>query len=48
MMILTAATTGADQLGCLAGRPQAKPACLIQDISGWRGDLLNGRFHNGE
>ena len=47
--ILTAVTIGADQLGCLAGRLQAKPAYLAKDVSGAGGAiLLNGRFYNGE
>ena len=46
---LTAVTIGADQLGYLARRPQAKPAYFAQDISGARAViLLNGRFYNCE
>jgi len=47
--MLTAVTIGADQLGCLSGRPQAKPTYFAHDLSGARAViLLNGRFYNSE
>jgi hypothetical protein len=47
--LLTAVTIGADQLGCLTRRPQAKSAYLGKDTSGAGGAvLLNCRLYNGE